>query len=206
MTVLERKEREFIQREDQILAAALSLFNRDDWQTVTIDQIAAKAEIGKGTIYKHFESKDEIYARLVVKFFSGMQERIKAIDSSKPVLEQLAVVMRTFWESFQGRPDYRRLERYCRREDFRKVIGEKMARELDALDEGFLTVLDPLVQRGLDEGVLEPRPAEYIHLALHAAVIGLLEIEGGACGSDGIPPETAFKEICEFTLRGISKR
>ncbi len=206
MTVLERKEREFQQREDQILAAALSLFNRDDWQTVTIDQIAAKAEIGKGTIYKHFESKDEIYARLVVNFFSGIQEKIKTRDTTKPVLDQIAGVMRTFWESFQGRPDYRRLERYCRRDDFRKTVGAKMARELDALDEGFMAVLDPLIQLGLAEGVLEPRPAEFIHLAMHAAVIGLLEIEGGACGGDGIPPETAFKEICEFTLRGISKR
>lgn len=206
MTVLERKEREFQQREEQILAAALSLFNGDDWQTVTIDQIAAKAEIGKGTIYKHFASKDEIYARLVVDHFSGILERFKVIDSTLPVLDQIAKLLRTFWASFQGRPDYRRLERYCRSVDFRKKVGEKMGRELDALDESFLATLGPLVQRGLDEGVLEPRPPEYIHLALHAAVIGLLEIEGSACALDGISPETAFKEICEFTLRGISKR
>lgn len=34
-----------------------------DWQTVTIEQIAERAEIGKGTIYKHFKTKDEILYR-----------------------------------------------------------------------------------------------------------------------------------------------
>lgn len=206
MTVLDRKEREFQHREEDILAAALSLFNRDDWQTVTIDQIAAKAEIGKGTIYKHFDSKDEIYARLVVGFFGDILKRMKALDQTKPVLEIIASTMRIFWESFQGRPDYRRLEGYCRREDFRKMIGEKMAGELDAIDEQFMTLLDPLLQRGLNEGVLEPRPIEAIHLAIKTSVIGLLEVEGSQCMGDAISPEVAFKEVCEFTLRGISKR
>ncbi len=206
MIVLDRKEREFKRREEDILVAALSLFTRDDWQAVTIDQIAAKAEIGKGTIYKHFASKDEIYARLVIEFFGDMLARMKGINHSRAVLEVLADVMRIFWESFEGRSDYRRLESYCRREDFRNLIGDRMAAELDALDERFMAILDPLIQRGLAEGVLEPRPPEAIHFALHATMIGLLEVAGNQCLSKSIPPETAFREICEFTLRGISKR
>lgn len=206
MAILERKEREFKRREEDILAAALSLFTRDDWQAVTIDQIAAKAEIGKGTVYLHFASKDEIYARLVTEFFGDMLEKMKAVDSTGPVLEVLAAVMRIFWDSFQGRPDYRRLESYCRREDFRHRVGEKMGVELDALDQQFMGVLNPLVQRGLAEGVLEPRPAEAVHFALHAAMIGLLEVSGNQCMSTGLSPEAAFVEIRDFALRGISKR
>ncbi|MBI2788374.1 MAG: TetR/AcrR family transcriptional regulator [Elusimicrobia bacterium] len=206
MTILERKEREFKRREEDILAAALSLFTRDDWQAVTIDQIAAKAEIGKGTIYKHFASKDEIYARLVTEFFGDMLEKMKAVDATGPVLEVLAAVMRIFWDSFQGRPDYRRLESYCRREDFRHQVGDKMGAELDALDERFMSVLDPLVRRGLADGTLEPRPVEAIHFALHAAMIGLLEVSGNQCAAKGLPPEEAFRIVRDFTLRGISKR
>lgn len=206
MSILDRKEREFKRREEDVLAAALSLFTRDDWQSVTIDQIAAKAEIGKGTIYKHFASKDEIYARLVTEFFGDMLEKMKAVDSSGPVLEVLDAVMRIFWDSFQGRPDYRRLESYCRREDFRRQVGERMGAELDALDARFMAVLDPLVRRGLADGTLEPRPVEAIHFALHAAMIGLLEVSGSQCGPKGLPPEEAFKIVRDFTLRGISKR
>ena len=58
MSIHDRKAREFQRREEDILKAALALSNRDDWQAVTIEQIAQKAEIGKGTVYKHFPSKD----------------------------------------------------------------------------------------------------------------------------------------------------
>ena len=65
MGISERREREFQRREGEILDAALELFSADDWQSVTIDQIARRAEIGKGTVYLHFASKDEIYARSI---------------------------------------------------------------------------------------------------------------------------------------------
>lgn len=207
MTILERKEREFVRREEDILAAALSLFNRDDWQTVTIDQIAAKAEIGKGTIYKHFESKDEIYARLVVDFFRDQLGKMRELDQTLPVPALIAAQMRIFWESFQGRPEYRRLERYCRREDFRKLIGDKMSRELELLDEEFMTTMAPVIERGIREGVLEPKPVVSIMLALHATMIGLLEVESMECSKSAeMDSETMFKEVVDFAMRGIAAR
>jgi hypothetical protein len=57
MGVQDRKAREFQRRADDTLKAALALSNRDDWQAVTIEQIAQKAEIGKGTVHRHFPRK-----------------------------------------------------------------------------------------------------------------------------------------------------
>ena len=62
-----RKAREFQRRELEILEAARELFEKQDWLTVTIQQISDQAEIGKGTVYKHFATKDEIYARLLLE-------------------------------------------------------------------------------------------------------------------------------------------
>src|SRR4051812_11157804 len=80
MGVQERKAREFNRREQEILAAALQLFRRDEWQTVTVEQIAQQAEIGKGTVYKHFASKDEIYARLALRFHRGILDATRRVD------------------------------------------------------------------------------------------------------------------------------
>ena len=66
--IQERKEREFKRREKEILQAALRLFDGDDWQLVTIERIAQEAEIGKGTVYLHFPSKEDIYGRLALDF------------------------------------------------------------------------------------------------------------------------------------------
>ena len=49
MSTTERKARERRQRERAFLDAALALLDRDDWQAVTVEQIAERAEYAKGT-------------------------------------------------------------------------------------------------------------------------------------------------------------
>lgn len=206
MTVLERKEREFQQREEQILAAALSLFNRDDWQTVTIDQIAAKAEIGKGTIYKHFESKDQIYAKLVVKFHRDILRELGRIDLKQEPLKVLSETMDVFWRSHGLSSEHKRLIRYCRREDFKHIVGAKLSQELDALDVQLNAIIVPLIERGIKDGVLIDKPVEHLMFSLHAAMVGLTEMEGVECMETGLTTEQKYQVIKEFALRGISKR
>ena len=65
---LSRKERAFSLREAEILEAARVLFAIGDWEAVTVADIAQRAEIGKGTVYKHFASKEELYARIALDF------------------------------------------------------------------------------------------------------------------------------------------
>src|SRR6476659_9653335 len=100
MGIQERKAREFQRREDEILQAALSLSNRDDWQTVTIEQIALKAEIGKGTVYKHFDTKDDIYARLAASFHQLVLQRLRAIDPASSAEQKLRETIRVFWDVY----------------------------------------------------------------------------------------------------------
>ena len=59
------------QREQALLDAAVALMDRDDWQTVTVEEIAHRAEYAKGTVYRHFPSKDDLLARLVADWNAG---------------------------------------------------------------------------------------------------------------------------------------
>ena len=54
-----------------LLDAAIALMDRDDWQTVTVEEIADRAEYAKGTVYRHFASKDDLLARLVADWNAG---------------------------------------------------------------------------------------------------------------------------------------
>lgn len=206
MTVLERKEREFKRREEDILAAALSLFNRDDWQAVTIDEIAAKAEIGKGTVYKHFQTKDDIYVRLVIDFHRRVLAELREVDRERAPLTVIGDLMDVFWRTHAGAPEYKRLNRYCRREDFRNVIGETLSREIEELDEQLMALLVPVVERGIREGAIVDKPAQSVLLPLHASLLGLLEMEGLECMKTDLTPEQKYAEVREFALRGISRR
>lgn len=205
MAISDRKEREFKRREEDILSAALSLFNRDDWQSVTIDQIAAKAEIGKGTVYKHFVSKDEIYAGLVVVFHQSILAELRKIDFRRPPLQAVGAAMDVFWRAHARAPEYKRLIRYCRREDFRHIIGEKMSRALEALDAELMSLLVPVVERGIRQGAIVKKPVESVMLGLHASLIGLMEMEGVECMKSGLTPEQKYAEVRAFALRGIAR-
>ncbi len=63
-----RKVREFRRREQEILDTALKLFLEQGEDSVTVEMIADAVGIGKGTIYKHFKSKAEIYLRLMLDY------------------------------------------------------------------------------------------------------------------------------------------
>ena len=69
-----RKVREFRRREQEILDTSLKLFLENGEDSVTVEMIADAVGIGKGTIYKHFKSKAEIYLRLMLDYERELNE------------------------------------------------------------------------------------------------------------------------------------
>lgn len=73
-----------VRRED-ILRAATSLFIAGGVGTTTIDEIASRAEVAKGTFYLYFTSKEDVVTALRERFVSGFRARIlSAIDACSP--------------------------------------------------------------------------------------------------------------------------
>ena len=71
-TVYSLRERTKIALRSQILSAAIDLFSRRGLDTVTIDEIAVAADVGKGTIYNYFATKEDI----VVAFMADLEARM----------------------------------------------------------------------------------------------------------------------------------
>jgi AcrR family transcriptional regulator len=67
------------QRRRDILDAALRLFRDRDYETCTVQQIAATAGVAAGTVYLHFASKDAILAALQDDFEQGLLERFSDV-------------------------------------------------------------------------------------------------------------------------------
>ncbi len=62
---LSRREREKRARQQDILNAARELFAAKGFRETTLDEIAQKAEFGKGTLYNYFASKEDIFHALI---------------------------------------------------------------------------------------------------------------------------------------------
>jgi len=81
MGIIERKEREKQMRRDLILQSAEAVFFEKGLRAATIDDIAAKAEVSKGTIYLYFSSKEDLYYSLISH---GLSVLLKIFQDSKP--------------------------------------------------------------------------------------------------------------------------
>ena len=59
------RQQNFILRKEKILAMAEALL-LDNNQDITLAELAAELDIAKGTIYKHFKSKNQLYLELII--------------------------------------------------------------------------------------------------------------------------------------------
>lgn len=106
MGVKERRVREGNARLDAILAAAETVFARDGYQQARMEDIAATAELAKGTLYYYFKSKDEIFGRLLEhesgKVLDEIRRRIPESSTFRQALEQTVLFYLEYFESNRG--------------------------------------------------------------------------------------------------------
>src|SRR3954451_14678674 len=87
----ERKKREKLTR---ILGTARQLFERKGFDATTMREIAAKADIGHGTLFLYARSKEEL---LVAMFRDevgrAVDEAIATVPARRPVVDQLLHIL-----------------------------------------------------------------------------------------------------------------
>ncbi|MBQ7027040.1 MAG: TetR/AcrR family transcriptional regulator [Ruminococcus sp.] len=85
-------------KKDIILNAAEELMynNEQSKNEITVDMIARKAGIGKGSIYYYFKSKDEIIDAVIERCYSAAVNKYFAdINSASSTFDKLNILMRS---------------------------------------------------------------------------------------------------------------
>ncbi len=147
MSVAERRVREREARTELILKAALRVFARRGIKEATMDEIAQEAELGKGTIYYYFSSKEAILEELmhltVDRHSDGILERVHAASTPLKIAE---AIIDGFVDSYQKNPElfrlfYMALAQPCGLEGTLKLFAERHRQWLDALERETRAVL-----------------------------------------------------------------
>ena len=74
---LSRRERERIRHRKEILEAACEVFAEKGFRRSTIQDIAERSEFSVASIYRHFESKEDIYHSLIEDVLEEYHSRLK---------------------------------------------------------------------------------------------------------------------------------
>ncbi|MCH9674720.1 MAG: TetR/AcrR family transcriptional regulator [Gammaproteobacteria bacterium] len=203
MGVAERKRREFVRREAEILQASLALFDGDEWESVTVDQIATRAEIGKGTVYKHFASKHEIYARLALDFYEDLLAELHRDDVQADPVGALRHSIGVAFGYHLVRPEYRRVTQYCARDDFRRRSSAEVGAAFDDLDQRFLEFMAQRLAPGIEAGVFSDRPPWQLTLGLRATFDGAIALLWGGCVASPNDAEHMTRVFTDYMVAGV---
>ncbi len=93
-TMRSLRERQREERAALILSAAQDVFVDKGYYDASIDEIAARAGVAKGTVYLHFASKEHLLVALVEQQISGFLARVdQVIGEAAPVRARLERIL-----------------------------------------------------------------------------------------------------------------
>ncbi len=109
MGIAERKEREKQQRREEIIQSAESIFFSKGFDRSTMDMVAEKAELSKGTLYLYFPSKEELYVAVARRAIQLLRRHTsEAAEAEGNALEKLGRIGRACIGFSQTHPDHMR--------------------------------------------------------------------------------------------------
>jgi len=203
--VVSRKQREFARREQEILNAAISLFEGPHWETVTVEQISKKAEIGKGTVYKHFTCKEDIYANITTAFMGRILNSYSDSQDHPEVIDSIKDIISISFDLFLNNPAEARVSFYCKRADFRERLTPELRSRFEELDEQFESYVGQILQSGIQKGLFPNKPVEHLMMGLEATFDGAISMiwNGDINCQHDTDQETYVNIISEYMIAGL---
>lgn len=107
---LPRREREKLRQRQEMLAAAFELFSQKGYHSVSMHEVAEKAEFAIGTLYKFFQNKEELYKALVLEECDKFEALLRqALEQPGDEVKKLRHYVRTKVGWFQNNLPFVRL-------------------------------------------------------------------------------------------------
>ena len=75
-------------RKEEILIVALHLFARDGYEAVSVSQIAGELDMTKGTLYRHYKSKRDIFDSIVKQMEQQDSEQARENEVPEESIEK----------------------------------------------------------------------------------------------------------------------
>jgi AcrR family transcriptional regulator len=184
-------------RREEILQTATELFADHGFSDAITQVLADRLQIGKGTIYRHFPSKRELFLaaadRVMVKLNERIACRIAGIDDG---LKSVTAAISAFLGFFAENPRFVELiiqERANFRDRSRPTFFEHREQNIQQWRH--------LYRELMDQGRIRQMPAEQITDVVSGVIYGTMFVNYFTGQTKA--PEVQAQEIVEIIFRGI---
>jgi AcrR family transcriptional regulator len=179
---LSRRERKKREVRRNIFQAAFELFREQGFDETTIEEIAERADVGKGTVFNYFPRKTSLLAALADDWMSLLAEEMGPVETWRGTTRQkLERVFRFLTDLSVENPDLARLALF---ESLRHMQSPTSIRDERGIRE-FLAMTRSVLHQGQQRGeVRENLETEYaanmIESAFHRTLMQWLREQGSA--------------------------
>ncbi|TVP60151.1 MAG: TetR/AcrR family transcriptional regulator [Halomonadaceae bacterium] len=196
----------FQRREQLLLDTALTLFRDHGWESVTVAQVAAAAGIGKGTVYRHFSSKESIYARIVLDFTGVCLQRYRQEPLDGQPLQAMRRIIRLAFDLLNDNPMEVQLCLHCERPEFQERLEPGARQAFCDLERQYQSLFNQILEAAVVAGEIAPRPMEPLYWGVDATFQGVMaHIAGGGFGArhPAVSRQNYFDHVADFIISGI---
>lgn len=180
MGIHERKEREKEQRREEILNAAQTVFFEKGLQNATMDEIAERAELSKGTIYLYYGSKEDLYLAVMLRGFDLLHQMVQ--ESAETAGNSLEVMRRmgmTYYDFFEKHRNFFRMFHFLQYPGLHKQVSPEMMETCNTHTQKTWKVVIDIFRKGIDQKIFRPdiNPVEAAVILWSSANSILLRID-----------------------------
>jgi len=202
-----REERKAALRR-RILEAAKEIFFRDGFMDANLDEIAELAGVAKGTLYRYFDNKAQIYLAVLSRNAQRFEKKLQAaLDPNAQPLEALVRVSRFYFQHYVENPDYFQIFWAIENQ---AVIGElprEVVDEVTRLWGESLAKLAGIIEQGVREGVFSPCDAWEVASILWTLANGIIRSERSPAHRSlrRRALDSFFDDAIALVLRGLAR-
>ncbi len=173
-----------------------------------LDEIAEIAGVAKGTLYRYFDSKAQIYLAVLSRNAQRFENKLQAaLDPNAKPLEALVRVSRFYFQHYVENADYFQIFWAI---EYQAVIGElppEVVDEVTRLWEASLATLAGIIEQGVEQGVFAPCDAWEVSSILWTLANGIIRTERSAAHRRlrRRALEPFFDDAIALVLRGLSR-
>lgn len=188
-----------------ILDAAREIFTKKGYSDTTIGDLAEKAEITKGAIYWHFESKADLYHKMLEQSFSGYVSMMEHILAEKT--SPLAKIRKMLIQAIIASAEDEQFKVATTLILLRTEITEELKPVIDDIAEfnaQLRSNVASLIRQGIEQGDVDPGvDPDIAALSLIGSLLGTRIIT--LVYNMDLSSREQVESLVDFQLRSITK-
>lgn len=156
MSTLTRKERNFLDRERELIELALEIMHDDGFAGLTMDKLTARSDYSKGTIYNHFNCKEDVLSAISITCLNELNSLFsRAMAFQGKPRERLIAVHIAYMLNARLKPDQFMCVLSCKTSTVIEKSSDKRRQISFDKETELLAMLNSLVKEAEEAGDLD---------------------------------------------------